>query len=129
MQIDVSKAGVLESYHMLVDVVTPRPIAWVTSMDREGRVNLARSASSTLSPTFAQRSSFPRSSAAMGRRRIRCSTSKPPEFVLNAAVEPLAEQVDLSSKELPHGSVRSSSPAFPCFRRSRCVSSDRGSGP
>ncbi len=41
MLIDVTSAKVLDVYHMLVDVVTPRPIAWVTSLDPEGRVNLA----------------------------------------------------------------------------------------
>src|SRR5438309_8904546 len=39
--IDVASANVLDVYHMLVDVVTPRPIAWVTSVDPQGRVNLA----------------------------------------------------------------------------------------
>ena len=33
--------NVLDVYRILVGVVTPRPIAWVTSVDLEGRVNLA----------------------------------------------------------------------------------------
>jgi hypothetical protein len=41
MTIDVADAGVVEVYRTLVEVVTPRPIAWVTSIDPEGRVNLA----------------------------------------------------------------------------------------
>jgi len=41
MQIDVSQASVPEIYRALVAIVTPRPIAWVTSVDPEGRVNLA----------------------------------------------------------------------------------------
>ena len=41
MIIDVSSTQVVEVYQALVDVVTPRPIAWVTTHDAEGRVNLA----------------------------------------------------------------------------------------
>ncbi len=41
MIIDVSSADVVAVYRALVGVVTPRPIAWVTTVDGEGRVNLA----------------------------------------------------------------------------------------
>ena len=41
MIIDVSSTEVVKVYKLLVGVVTPRPIAWVTTIDGEGRVNLA----------------------------------------------------------------------------------------
>ena len=41
MIIDVSTADVVTVYRALVGVVTPRPIAWVTTIDGQGRVNLA----------------------------------------------------------------------------------------
>src|SRR5882672_11621462 len=41
MFVDVSSSPVLDVYHLLVGIVTPRPIAWVTTIDAEGRVNLA----------------------------------------------------------------------------------------
>ena len=41
MQIDVAQSNALDVYRLLISVVTPRPIAWVTSVDTEGRVNLA----------------------------------------------------------------------------------------
>ena len=41
MQTDVATTPVVDVYHTLVGVVTPRPIAWVTSVDKLGRVNLA----------------------------------------------------------------------------------------
>ena len=41
MIIDVSSADVVTVYRALVGVVTPRPIAWVTTIDGQGRVNLA----------------------------------------------------------------------------------------
>jgi len=43
MIIDVSSTDVVKIYRTLVEVVTPRPIAWVTTIDAEGRVNPCRS--------------------------------------------------------------------------------------
>ncbi|MFN9851983.1 MAG: flavin reductase family protein, partial [Planctomycetota bacterium] len=41
MFIDVRESAVLNVYQMLVGLVTPRPIAWVTSISESGVVNLA----------------------------------------------------------------------------------------
>lgn len=41
MIINVSETPALDIYRLLISVVTPRPIAWVTSIDLESRVNLA----------------------------------------------------------------------------------------
>ena len=41
MQIDVAAASVLDVSRLLIDVVTPRPIAWVTTVSAAGVVNLA----------------------------------------------------------------------------------------
>ena len=41
MLIDVSQSTPVEVYRHLVGIVTPRPIGWVTTVDAEGRVNLA----------------------------------------------------------------------------------------
>ena len=38
MIIDVPSTDVVKIYRTLVEVVTPRPIAWVTTIDAEGRV-------------------------------------------------------------------------------------------
>jgi flavin reductase (DIM6/NTAB) family NADH-FMN oxidoreductase RutF len=104
MTIDVADAGVVEVYRTLVEVVTPRPIAWVTSIDMEGKVNLA---------PFSFFNAFGANPPVVvfSPTRRRDGTKKDTllnveatgEFVLNAAVEPLAEQINLSSKELPHG--------------------------
>jgi flavin reductase (DIM6/NTAB) family NADH-FMN oxidoreductase RutF len=104
MTIDVAGASVVEVYRTLVEVVTPRPIAWVTSADPEGRVNLA---------PFSFFNAFGANPPVVvfSPTRRRDGTKKDTllnveatgEFVLNAAVEPLAEQVNLSSKELPRG--------------------------
>src|SRR5690348_6020095 len=41
MLIDVAQSNPMAVYQTLVAVVTPRPIAWVTTSDRQGIVNLA----------------------------------------------------------------------------------------
>ena len=41
MQIDPSTAPVPDVYQHLTGIVTPRPIAWVTTLSPEGVVNLA----------------------------------------------------------------------------------------
>jgi flavin reductase (DIM6/NTAB) family NADH-FMN oxidoreductase RutF len=41
MQIDISETPVMQTYQWLVSLVTPRPIAWVTTQSATGVVNLA----------------------------------------------------------------------------------------
>jgi flavin reductase (DIM6/NTAB) family NADH-FMN oxidoreductase RutF len=103
--IDVSGHGLVETYRTLIEIVTPRPIAWVTSLDPDGRVNLAPFSFFNLfgsnppvvvfSPTLRRDGS---------KKDTLLNVEATGEFVLNAAVEPLAERVNLSSKELPRGS-------------------------
>jgi flavin reductase (DIM6/NTAB) family NADH-FMN oxidoreductase RutF len=102
MLIDVAHANVLDVYYTLVGVVTPRPIAWVTSVDPEGRVNLAPfsffNAFGANPPVVVFSPTLRRDSTKKDTLRNVEATG---EFVLNAAVEALAGQVNLSSKELP----------------------------
>lgn len=41
MQLDLEKPGPIDLYQLATHLVTPRPIAWVTSKNAEGIVNLA----------------------------------------------------------------------------------------
>ncbi len=41
MDFDLSKISHHQVYNLLIGLVAPRPIAWVTSQDREGRLNAA----------------------------------------------------------------------------------------
>lgn len=103
MQLDISTANVLDVYQALIGVVTPRPIAWVTTVSPGGVVNLAPFSffnvfgvappvvvfSPGLRPDGSKKDTL-RNVEATG------------EFVVNAAVADLAVQVNQSSKELPH---------------------------
>src|SRR6478672_4600050 len=104
MLIDVAKTPVVDVYHTLVSVVTPRPIAWVTTVDPEGRVNLAPfsffNAFGANPPVVVFSPTLRRDS---GKKDTLLNVEATGEFVLNAAVEPLADKINLSSKELPYG--------------------------
>jgi flavin reductase (DIM6/NTAB) family NADH-FMN oxidoreductase RutF len=104
MIIDVAKAGIVEVYQTLISVVTPRPIAWVTSLDAAGRVNLAPFSFFNVfganPPVVVFSPTLRRDGTA---KDTLVNVRATGEFVLNAAVESLAEQVNLSSKEIPSG--------------------------
>jgi flavin reductase (DIM6/NTAB) family NADH-FMN oxidoreductase RutF len=104
MQLDVSQTSFLEVYQTLVSVVTPRPIAWVTTVDGEGRVNLApfsffnafggNPPVVVFSPTLRRDGS---------KKDTLLNVEAIGEFVVNAAVAPLTKEVNASSKELARG--------------------------
>ena len=104
MFVDVAKTPVLDVYHLLVGIVTPRPIAWVTTVDPEGRVNLAPfsffNAFGANPPVVVFSPTLRRDGTKKDTLRNVEATG---EFVLNAAVEALAEKINLSSKEIPFG--------------------------
>ncbi|HXD88830.1 MAG TPA: flavin reductase family protein [Urbifossiella sp.] len=102
MFIEVAAANVVDVYHLLVGVVTPRPIAWVTTLSPAGVVNLApfsffnafgaNPPIVVFSPTLRRDGS---------KKDTLLNLESLGEFVLNAATAPLAEQVNLTSKEIP----------------------------
>jgi flavin reductase (DIM6/NTAB) family NADH-FMN oxidoreductase RutF len=104
MKIDVSSADVLTVYQALVGIVTPRPIAWVTTMDDQGRVNLApfsffnafgaNPPIVVFSPTLRRDGS---------KKDTLLNLEAVPEFVLNPAVEELATKMNTTSRDLPRG--------------------------
>jgi flavin reductase (DIM6/NTAB) family NADH-FMN oxidoreductase RutF len=104
MIIDVASADPQQVYKALVGVVNPRPIAWVTSIDERGLVNLApfsffnvfgsNPALVVFSPTFKRDGT---------KKDTLLNVEAVPEFVINVAVSDLAEPMNLTAKELPHG--------------------------
>ena len=104
MKIDVAESSPDEVYRWLVGIVTPRPIGWVTTLDAEGRVNLAPFSFFNVfgaDPPVVVFSPVNRRDGS--RKDTLLNVEATGEFVLNAAVEALAEAVNLSSVELPRG--------------------------
>ncbi len=103
MQIDPSTAAVPEVYQYLVGVVTPRPIAWVTTLSPAGVVNLAPfsffNAFGANPPIVVFSPTLRRDGT---KKDTLLNLEKLGEFVIHAAVASLAEKVNLTSKEIPH---------------------------
>jgi flavin reductase (DIM6/NTAB) family NADH-FMN oxidoreductase RutF len=104
MLLDVSQTDPLTLYQFLIGAVTPRPIAWVTTIDQDGRVNLAPF---SFFNAFGANPPLVVFSPGLKRDESRKDTLNnviaTGEFVLNAAVADLAEQMNLTSRELPPG--------------------------
>jgi flavin reductase (DIM6/NTAB) family NADH-FMN oxidoreductase RutF len=102
--IDVANANPLDVYRALIGIVTPRPIAWVTTVDSQGRVNLAPFSFFNVFGSDPPVVVFSPALRRDGTKKDTLSNIEATgEFVLNAAVAALAEQINLSSKELPAG--------------------------
>jgi flavin reductase (DIM6/NTAB) family NADH-FMN oxidoreductase RutF len=104
MIIDVSSSDVVKVYRALVAVITPRPIAWVTTLDALGRVNLAPfsffNAFGANPPVVVFSAGLRRDGS---KKDTLLNLEVIPEFVLNAAVEDLAEPMNSTAQELPAG--------------------------
>jgi flavin reductase (DIM6/NTAB) family NADH-FMN oxidoreductase RutF len=102
VQLDVAATNVVDVYHLLVGLVTPRPIAWVTTVSPAGGVNLAPfsffNAFGANPPVVVFSPTLRRDGT---RKDTLLNVAATGEFVLNAAVASLAEKVNLSSKEVP----------------------------
>jgi flavin reductase (DIM6/NTAB) family NADH-FMN oxidoreductase RutF len=104
MLIDISQTSALDVYRLLISVVTPRPIAWVTSVDGEGHVNLAPFSFFNVFGAEPPVVVFAPNRKRDGSKKDTLNNAQTTgQFVVNAAVADLAEQVNLSSKELPAG--------------------------
>src|ERR1700739_4845217 len=104
MVMDVSKSDVVHVYQALVGVVTPRPIAWVTTIDGEGRVNLAPfsffNAFGANPPVVVFSPTLRRDGS---QKDTLVNLADVPEFVLTAPGGAVAEPMSATAKELPHG--------------------------
>jgi flavin reductase (DIM6/NTAB) family NADH-FMN oxidoreductase RutF len=104
MVIDVDSADVVRVYRAIVGLVVPRPIAWVSSVDPDGRVNLspfsffnafgANPPVVVFSPTLRRDGS---------KKDTLLNVEATGEFVVNLAVASLAREVNATSLELPRG--------------------------
>lgn len=94
-----------ERYKLMIGTVLPRPIAWVSTMDAEGRLNLAPFSYFTgvcnepLTLMFC-----PVVPATQGSKKDTLrNIEETGEFVINMTDEHTAEAMNLSATALPHG--------------------------
>jgi len=92
-----------ERHQLLIGTIIPRPIAWISSMDRAGRLNLAPFSyfmgvtSNPLTLLFC-----PQVSVRTGRQKDTFyNVQAVPEFVVNLVSEELLEAMNLTATALP----------------------------
>lgn len=85
------------AYHLLNSLVVPRPIAWVSSRDAEGRDNLAPHSYFTVVSTKPPMVAF----TSVGAKDTLANVRATGEFVVNVASAELLEAVNTSSSPMP----------------------------
>jgi flavin reductase (DIM6/NTAB) family NADH-FMN oxidoreductase RutF len=102
MLLEPTAHNVLDVYHTLVGVVTPRPIAWVTTVSANGTVNLAPFSFFNLFGANPPVVAFSPTNKRDGSKKDTLrNVEATGEFVVNASVASLAETINLTSRELP----------------------------
>jgi len=95
---DPADAGV-NAYGLLAALVVPRPIAWVSTLDGDGRGNLAPHSFFTVASGKPPVVLF----SSLGRKDTVRNIEETGEFVVNFSSESLLEQVNASSAPFEHG--------------------------
>ncbi|MCU0709026.1 MAG: flavin reductase family protein [Pirellula sp.] len=102
MFVDVAQSPVLSVYQTLVGLVTPRPIAWVTSISDRGIVNLAPFSFFNVfgaNPPIVVFSPTLKRDATKKDTLLNIEATK--EYVIHASTEAHAEQINASSAPFP----------------------------
>src|SRR5438105_6159478 len=104
MELDLEGKHASRGYAMLVTLVTPRPIAWVTSLSRDGKLNAA---------PFSFFNAFGGNPPIIGFAPGDRNDGQPKdtarnirethEFVVNLVDEALAEAMNKTAASLPYG--------------------------
>jgi flavin reductase (DIM6/NTAB) family NADH-FMN oxidoreductase RutF len=105
MKFEMDKIPARQVYNLLIGLVAPRPIAWVTSMDENGRLNAAPFSSYNylcthppivgMGVTDRTGTRTPKDTA----RNIR----RTGEFVINVVTEDLLDKMNICATEFPEG--------------------------
>jgi len=106
MDFDLSKINPHHTYNLLIGLVTPRPIAWITSLDLDGRLNAAPFSAYNYVATDP-----PIVAIGVGNRPSREIVGKDTaqnirntrEFVVNVVNEDVAEAMNFSAIDFPKG--------------------------
>lgn len=89
-------------YKLVIDAVAPRPIAWVSSRDGDGRLNLAPFSYFTVASVSPLTLIFcPQSGR--GAKDTQRNVEATGEFVVNLVTEALGPAMNITATEYPHG--------------------------
>lgn len=98
LDLDPADPGV-NGYRLLTALVVPRPIAWVSTCDADGRGNLAPHSFFTVVSGEPPMVAF----SSLGRKDTLRNVEATGEFVVSVASEPMLEAINASSAPFEHG--------------------------
>jgi len=106
MTFDIESTPASQIYNLLIGLVAPRPIAWVTSMDEQGRLNAAPFSSYNYLCTDPPVIGMGVTNRP-GRARVPKDTAhnirRTGEFVVNVVTEDLLQQMNICATDFPEG--------------------------
>jgi flavin reductase (DIM6/NTAB) family NADH-FMN oxidoreductase RutF len=104
MKFDLEKTTARETYQLLIGLVAPRPIALVTSMDEDGRLNAAPFSSYNYlctDPPIIGMGVLNRPSENFVPKDTARNIRRTGEFVVNVVTEDLAKQMNICATDFP----------------------------
>jgi flavin reductase (DIM6/NTAB) family NADH-FMN oxidoreductase RutF len=106
MNFDMEKARGRETYNLLIGLVAPRPIALVTSMNEDGRLNAAPFSSYNYlctDPPIIGMGVTDRPTGGFMPKDTARNIRRTGEFVVNVVTEDLAKQMNICATDFPAG--------------------------
>ncbi|MBI5201836.1 MAG: flavin reductase family protein [Elusimicrobia bacterium] len=104
MDLDPTTLSPAERYGLLIGLIQPRPIAWVSTIDKEGKPNLAPFSFFTGITGSPMTVAFCPANHRDGRKKDTLSNiEETKEFTINIVPENLAEKMNQTSAEYPPG--------------------------
>ena len=104
MQLDLAAMSAREAYAWMTGLITPRPIAWVSTVDAEGRANLAPfsffNGVTSSPPTLLF---IPVNLRDGAKKDTVLNLEATSECVVNVVSRALADQMNACAARLPHG--------------------------
>jgi flavin reductase (DIM6/NTAB) family NADH-FMN oxidoreductase RutF len=102
MKIDTNDLALQDSSHFMTDIVVPRPIAWVSTVDENGIFNLAPFSCYGLVSGLPMVVGFSVGSYRNGQKKDTLRNIElTKEFVINVVTEPLASAMNVTSASYP----------------------------
>jgi flavin reductase (DIM6/NTAB) family NADH-FMN oxidoreductase RutF len=103
MKIDPVNLNPQDSAHLLTDIVIPRPIAWVSTVDLEGRFNLAPFSAYGMVSSKPMVVGFSVSTYRDGKKKdTLLNVTATREFVVNLVTEALVQKMNMTASDYPH---------------------------
>jgi flavin reductase (DIM6/NTAB) family NADH-FMN oxidoreductase RutF len=106
MNFDMEKARGRETYNLLIGLVAPRPIALVTSMNEDGRLNAAPFSSYNYlctDPPIIGMGVTDRPTGGFVPKDTARNIRRTGEFVVNVVTEDIAKQMNICATDFPAG--------------------------